>query len=50
MKARLLLSLLLAGLLGSCCTTTSTRTEQTALPQTPPQAPAPLRPAHNQFA
>jgi len=48
MKVRLLLSLLLAGLLGSsCATTSSTRTEQTALPQTPPQTSAPLRPGHN---
>jgi len=48
MKVRLLLSLLLAGLLGSCCTTTTnTRTEQPGLLQTPPQPPAPLRPAHN---
>jgi hypothetical protein len=46
MKARLLLSLLLAGVIASCSTTT-TSTEQTALPKTPPQPTAPLRPAHN---
>lgn len=48
MKARLLLSLLVAGLLCNCATTdSSTRTEQTSLPQMPPQPPAPLQPAHN---
>jgi hypothetical protein len=49
MKARLLLGLLVAGLLCSCCTTTdtSTRTQQTVLPQQSPQTSAPLRPGHN---
>ncbi len=48
MKVRLLLSLLLAGLLCSCSTTdSSTRTQQSVLPQQPPLPPAPLRPGHN---
>jgi len=48
MKARLLLSLLVAGLLCSCTTTdASTRTQQTVLPQQSPQTSAPLRPGHN---
>jgi len=48
MKARLLLSLLVAGLLCSCTTTdTGMRTQQNTVPQTQPEASAPLRPGHN---
>ena len=48
MKALLLLGLLVAGLFCSCTTTdTGTQTQQNTLPETQPQAPAPLRPGHN---